>query len=249
MNRPVLDPALPRRALVTGAARRLGRAMTLALAEDGFDLALHVRRTDADATRLEQEIRALGRQAVLLEADLGNPSAAGTLVNRASERLGPLGVLVNNAATFPDDRLSDLQAAQVEAVLRVDLVAPLILTQAFARQMPEDARGIVVNMLDQRVLRPTSRRLSYTLAKSALWTATRMLARELAPRIRVAGIGPGIAIRDPDMDEATFERLSERAPLGWTGNAEEIVAALRYLIGAGSVTGQMLVVDGGMHLA
>jgi NAD(P)-dependent dehydrogenase (short-subunit alcohol dehydrogenase family) len=249
MTAPAIDPAVPRRALVTGSARRLGRAMALALAEDGFDLALHVHGPGPDVQRLQAEIGARGRRAVVVVADLAAPSDVARVVDEARAGLGPLGVLVNSAAIFPDDRLEDLQADRLEAVLRVDLVAPLMLSQSFARQLPAAARGVIVNMLDQRVLKPTARRLSYTLAKSALWTATRMLARELAPRVRVVGIGPGIAIRDPDMDEATFRRLSERAPLGWTGDAGEVVAALRYLLGAGSSTGQMLVVDGGMHLA
>jgi NAD(P)-dependent dehydrogenase (short-subunit alcohol dehydrogenase family) len=245
----VADAALPRHALVTGSARRLGRAMALALAEDGFDLALHVHEDGPEARQLAAEIGAAGRKAVVIAADLALAASAERVVRLAQDGLGPLGVLVNSAATFPDDRLADLRADRLEAVLRVDLVAPLLLSQSFARQLPDRAEGVIVNLLDQRVLKPTTRRLSYTLAKSALWTATRMLARELAPRIRVVGIGPGIAIRDADMDEATFQRLSEHAPLGWTGDAAEVVAALRYLLGARSVTGQMLVVDGGMHLA
>lgn len=243
------DRAIPRVALVTGSARRLGRAMALALAGDGFDLALHVHRDGPEVQELAAQVGAAGRKAAVIEADLALASSAERVVGEAQDRLGPLGVLVNSAAIFPDDRLADLRADRLEAVLRVDLVAPLLLSQAFARQLPDAARGLIVNLLDQRVLKPTTRRLSYTLAKSALWTATQMLARELAPRIRVVGIGPGIAIRDPDMDEATFQRLSERAPLKWTGDTAEVVAALRYLLGAGSVTGQMLVVDGGMHLA
>lgn len=248
MTMPGVDPAIPRLALVTGSARRLGRAMALALAADGFDLALHVRTVDPDALRLEEEIRSLGRAATLVEADLADPAGRADLVAAMDERLGPLGVLVNNASTFPDDRLETLEEEALERVLQVDLTAPLLLSQTFARRLPDDARGVIVNMLDQRVLKPTRRRLSYTLAKSALWTATRMLAVDLAPRIRVVGIGPGIAIRDADMDEPTFQRLSERAPLGWTGDTAEVVGALRYLLAAGSVTGQILTVDGGMHL-
>uniref|UniRef100_UPI001358D3D5 SDR family NAD(P)-dependent oxidoreductase n=1 Tax=Geminicoccus flavidas TaxID=2506407 RepID=UPI001358D3D5 len=162
---------MPRRALVTGAARRLGRAMALALAEDGYDLALHVRAVDANAERLAGEIRALGRQAVLVPADLRDLAAIGVLLATANSLLGPQGVLVNSAAVFPDDRLADLEARQLEEVLRIDLVAPLLLSQAFARQLPTGAGGVIVNLLDQRILRPSGRRLSYTLAKSALWTA------------------------------------------------------------------------------
>jgi NAD(P)-dependent dehydrogenase (short-subunit alcohol dehydrogenase family) len=240
--------AVPRRALVTGAARRLGQAMALALAEDGYDLALHVRAVDDDAERLAGEIRALGRQAVLVPADLRDLAAVASVLATAGGLLGPQGVLVNSAAIFPDDRLADLEAGQLEEVLRIDLVAPMLLSQAFARQLPTGAGGVIVNLLDQRILRPSGRRLSYTLAKSALWTATRILARELAPAIRVVAIGPGVAIRDPDMDEATFNRLAERAPLGGTGDAAAIVGALRYLLQAETVTGQLLLPDGGMHL-
>ncbi|WP_191062485.1 SDR family oxidoreductase, partial [Geminicoccus harenae] len=223
-------------------------AMALALAEDGYDLALHVRAVDDDAERLAGEIRAMGREAVLVPADLRDLAAIGALLATAKGLLGPQGVLVNSAAVFPDDRLADLEARQLEEVLRIDLVAPLLLSQAFARQLPAGAGGVIVNLLDQRILRPSGRRLSYTLAKSALWTATRILARELAPAIRVVAIGPGVAIRDPDMDDATFNRLAERAPLGETGDAAAIVAALRYLLQADAVTGQLLLPDGGMHL-
>ena len=239
---------VPRRALVTGAARRLGRAMALALAEDGYDLALHVRAVDDDAERLTSEIRALGRQAALVPADLRDLATVASLLATANDLLGPHGLLVNCAAVFPDDRLADLEAGQLEEVLRIDLVVPMLLSQAFARQLPAGAGGVIVNLLDQRILRPSGRRLSYTLAKSALWTATRILARELAPSIRVVAIGPGVAIRDPDMDDATFNRLAERAPLGGTGDAAAIVGALRYLLQAEAVTGQLLLPDGGMHL-
>ena len=244
-----IDSTIPRRAVVTGAARRIGRFIALALAEDGFDLALHVHKVDTDGRHLLDHVLALGRNAVLIETDLADPVACGRIVATAHDRLGPLGLLVNSAATFPDDRLMNFEEPVLQDVLRVDLVAPLLLSQVFARQLPQDARGVIVNLLDQRILKPTGRRFSYTLAKSALWTATRLMARELAPQIRVVAIGPGIAIPDPNMSQETLARLAAKTPLRSTGDASEVVAALRYLLAAGSVTGQMLTVDGGMHIA
>jgi NAD(P)-dependent dehydrogenase (short-subunit alcohol dehydrogenase family) len=244
----MIDPAIPRCALVTGSARRLGRAMALALAADGFDVVLHGRQESVDLWQTAAEVRAQGRQSSIVMADLADPAACSGLLDNAQVALGPIGVLVNSASTFPDDRLETMSRSGLEAALSVDLIAPLVLSQAFARQLPDDAHGVVVNLLDQKVLRPTLRRFSYTIAKSALWTATRMMARELAPRIRVAGIGPGIAMPEADLDEATLTRILDRAPLGQAGSAEEVVAALRYLLAANSVTGQMILVDGGMHL-
>jgi NAD(P)-dependent dehydrogenase (short-subunit alcohol dehydrogenase family) len=222
--------------------------MVLALAADGFDMALHGRQLDDDLQRLADEVQALGRRTCTVTGDLADPGGCQRLLDDSEAALGPMGVLVNSAATFPDDRLMTMQATVTGEVLAVDLVSPLVLSQAFASQLPATAHGVIVNMLDQRVLKPTARRFSYTLAKTALWTATRMMARELAPRIRVVGIGPGVAIRDVDMDEEASARLAARAPLGQTGSTEEVVAALRYLLAAGSVTGQMIIVDGGMHI-
>lgn len=233
---------------MTGAARRLGRALALALAEDGFDIALHVRRLDADAEEVLACLRAMGRRAEPIVAALDDDVATAGVLPAAVAALGPVGVLVNNAATFPDDTPDGLDAAGLRAVLDVDLIAPLVLARDFAAALPDGASGVIVNLLDQRILKPTGRRFSYTLAKSALFTATRMLARSLGPRIRVVGIGPGIALPDIDMDEATHARLLAKAPLGRVGSPEEIVAALRYLLRAPSVTGQMLTVDGGLHL-
>jgi NAD(P)-dependent dehydrogenase (short-subunit alcohol dehydrogenase family) len=234
-------------ALVTGAARRIGRTLALAAAGAGYDVAIHARAADDDTESLITEITALGRKAALIAADLSHDDDLLALVPRAAGAVGPLSLLVNNASLFEDDRLQDLIPASLDAHLAANLRAPVLLTQAFAAQSP--AGGLVVNLLDQRVLKPTPQFFSYAVAKAALWQATQMSAQALAPNIRVNGIGPGPTLRSIHQDEAEFDTEAARVPLGHGASPDEIAAALLYLIDAVSVTGQMIAVDGGQHLA
>ncbi len=239
------SPRLPRRALVTGAARRLGRAIALGLARDGFDIALHYHRSGPAARRTAAEIRALGRSCVLLAADLADPRAVAELVPRATEALGPLGLLVNNASHFGDDHGLALDPAALRHQLAVDLEAPLALALAFARALPSGAEGLVVNLLDARILAPSGRRLGYTAAKAGLWGATRVLARRLAPAVRVVALAPDLVMPAEDTPPATVDRLTRAAPLARRTTPEELVAAIRFVLAAPSITGVLLPLDAG----
>jgi NAD(P)-dependent dehydrogenase (short-subunit alcohol dehydrogenase family) len=240
------DPAT---ALVTGAALRLGRAIALDLAKRGWRIGVHHHTSSAEADDLVGEIERLGCKAVALQADLTRQDQLLSLVHRCAERLGPPTCLVNNAARFEWDTPDTLDWTDWQAELDVNLRAPVFLTQAFAKALPKGASGCVINMIDQRVWRITPEFFSYTIAKSALWTATRTLAQALAPRIRVNALGPGPVLPNRQQSQADFERECLSTPLGHGATAEEICAAVRFLLDTPSVTGQMIALDGGQHLA
>lgn len=233
-------------AIVTGAPRRIGRALALCAADLGYDVLVHHRSTPDDATALASEIADLGVKSAVCAADLSDPAAAQLIIDAAAE-LGPPALLINNASLFEDDSLETLTAESWDAHMAANLRGPVLLTQAFARKAGDGA--LVVNILDQRVLHPHPQFFSYTVAKTALWTATRMSAQALAPRIRVNGIGPGPTLPSIHQDEAEFAAEAAATPLGRSVDPEEIAGALRYLVGAQSVTGQMIAVDSGQHLA
>ncbi len=234
-------------ALVTAAGRRIGRALALEAARAGFDVAVHQRHADSDGEETVAAIRNLGRQAVLLSGDLTAPDA-GTLVARA-EALGPVTLLVNNASLFLDDRLETATAADLDAHMATNVRAPVMLAQAFVAALQADRAGLVVNIIDQRVWRPTPQYFGYSLSKAALWHATRTMAQALAPRIRVNAIGPGPTFGSVHQAPGSFEAEAAGTPLGRRVTGEDIAAALRYLIDARAVTGQMIAVDSGQHLA
>ncbi|HWF00931.1 MAG TPA: SDR family oxidoreductase [Caulobacteraceae bacterium] len=229
-------------ALVTGAARRIGRALALAAARAGYDVVVHHHSTDAGVT--VQAVEALGRRARIAEADLADPAAC-----RALAGGGELRLLVNSASLFSDDRIQTLTSEEWDAAMSANLRAPVLLAQAFAAALPDGAEGQIVNLIDQRVLKPTPQFFSYAVSKAALWAATRMLAQALAPRIRVNGIAPGPTLRSIHQSEAAFDAERGAVLLGHGASPEEIGQALVYLIDARSVTGQMIAVDGGQHLA
>ena len=234
-------------ALVTGAARRIGRSLALAAAAAGYDLAIHHRSHPEDADSLAQEAAALGAHSLTLTGDLADPVTASVLLDAAS-RLGPVTLLVNNASLFEDDDLASLNANGLNAHLAINLTAPILLAQAFALRLPGEANGLVVNVLDQRVLRPNPQFFSYSLSKAALWQATKTMAQALAPRIRVNGIGPGPTLASVHQAPGEFEAEAAGTLLERPIDPQEIAAALRYLIDAPSVTGQMIAVDAGQHL-
>ena len=233
-------------ALITGAPRRIGRVLALAAAEAGYDVAVHARALDEDARSLADAVESLGRHSVLMQADLADPHTPTDLIAWAQDALGPLTLLVNNASLFEDDRIESLTAESWSAHMNTNLRTPIFLAQAFAAQAP--AGSLIVNILDQRVLRPTPQFFSYALSKAALWEATRMMAQGLAPRVRVNGIGPGPTLPSIHQSAAEFAAEAANIPLQRRATPDEIAQALRYLIDARSVTGQMIAVDGGQHL-
>ena len=245
-------------ALVTGAGRRLGRAMALYLARRGHDVAVHYAGSGPEAEAVAEEIRAMGRCAVTLNADLLDESQVETLVERAGAALGPLTVLVNNASIFEYDRIDTATRTSWDRHIESNLRAPYVLIQHFARQCPPAvpdavgepvAQGLVVNMIDQRVWKPTPEFSTYTIAKMGLWALTQTAAQGLAPQIRVNAIGPGPTLRGGRQSEDHFSRQRAATILNRGANEGDIVAALGFFLDAPAVTGQMIAVDGGQHLA
>lgn len=246
-------------ALVTGAGRRLGRAMALALAARGHDVAVHYASSQAEAEAVADEIRAMGRRAVALGADLLDEAQVRPLVGRAADALGgPVAVLVNNASIFEHDRMGSLSRESWDRHLESNLRAPVVLTECMAAQAPETgrdaagepvARALVVNMIDQRVLKLTPEFMSYTIAKMGLWAFTRTAAQALAPRVRVNAIGPGPTLRGGRQSADHFARQRAATVLGRGADPGDIAAALGYFLEAPAVTGQLLCIDGGQHLA
>ncbi|MCR8549453.1 SDR family oxidoreductase [Salipiger sp. P9] len=247
-----------KRALVTGAGKRLGRAMALLLAGRGYDVAVHYAGSREHAEDLVSEIRAMGRSATALQADLLHEAATQALLPCAAEALGgPVTVLVNNASIFEYDNLASTTRESWDRHMESNLRAPFLLIQALAAQVPDPlpdemgeplAQGLVVNMIDQRVRKLTPEFMSYTLAKSALWTLTQTAAMALAPRVRVNAIGPGPTLRGGRQSEGHFARQRAATILERGANPADITAALGFLLDAPAVTGQLLCVDGGQHL-
>ncbi|MFZ5962333.1 SDR family oxidoreductase [Thalassococcus sp. BH17M4-6] len=247
------------RALVTGAGKRLGRAMALYLAEHGHDVAVHYATSDDGAMEVVEKIRAMDRKAEALQADLLNEAAVKGLVARAANALdGPLTCLVNNASIFDYDNIQTATRDSWDRHFESNLRAPFVLTQDFAAQVPAPkadaqdeplAQGLVINMIDQRVRKLTPEFMTYTLAKAGLWTLTQTAAQALAPRVRVNAIGPGPTLRGARQSTDHFARQRAATVLSRGANEDDICAALGYFLNAPAITGQLLCVDGGQHLA
>lgn len=235
-------------ALVTGAGRRIGRALALEAARAGHDVAIHCRASADEAEETAADVRALGRRAALVRADLSREDETRGLIAQASEALGPLTLLVNSASAFEDDRVGGLSRRTWDLHLETNLRAPIVLAEAFAAALPAHRAGLVVNIIDQRVWRPNPQFFSYSLSKAGLWWATQTLAQALAPRIRVNAIGPGPVLPSVHQAPGEFEAEAAGTLLQRRATPDEVAAALRYLIDATSVTGQMIAVDGGQHL-
>ncbi len=239
---------IPKAALVTGGGRRIGRAVALALAAEGYAVAVHYHRSRDAAESVSEAIRHRGGSAVALGADLADEGAVKALLPRAEAAFGPIGCLVNNAGVFGDDTVETVTREGWDAHLAVNLRAPFVLIQQLAARLPAGLGGAVVNMLDERVWSPTPFFVSYTLSKAGLWTLTRTMALALAPRIRVNGIGPGPTLPSPRQSPEQFARQVAAMPLRRGTSPEEIGAALRFILSAPALTGQMIALDGGQHL-
>ena len=248
MSHKPLPSPLTRTALVTGAGRRIGRAIALGLAEAGWDIALHYRSSASEAADTAAAITALGRRAVLLEADLADEAAARALLSRAIAALGPVGCIVNNASLFAYDSAADFSPSLLASHMQANVAAPILLAQALHAATPTDSQAVVINLLDQKLANLNPDYLSYTLSKSALQTATMMLAQALAPTVRVVGVAPGITMLSGDQSQAGFDTAHQQTPLGRSSTPEDVVAAVLYAAGARAMTGTTLLVDGGQHL-
>lgn len=235
-------------ALVTGAAKRIGRAIALALASAGWDVGLHCNRSRADADALAEELAGLGACAAVLPADLADFAQTSGLVRTCTEALGPPECLINNASIFERDGLSDFTRESWQTHHDVNLRAPLVLSQVFAAALPAGRQGSIINLIDQRVLRLNPAFFSYTLSKSALWTATRTMAQALAPHIRVNAIAPGPVLPNSYQTDEDFAREWAGTPLGRGASPEEVAQAVMFILRAPAMTGQMIALDGGEHL-
>jgi NAD(P)-dependent dehydrogenase (short-subunit alcohol dehydrogenase family) len=236
-------------ALVTGGARRIGKAIVEDLAAHGFAVAIHCNGSRKDAEILAEDIQRSGGRAAVVEADLTDTAATDALIDLASKALGPVRLLVNNASIFRDDSVENFDPVVADRHFAIHVKAPAILARRFAEALPAGAEGLIVNIVDQRVWRLTPRYFSYTLSKSALWTATRTMAQALAPAIRVNAIGPGPTLASKVQDAEDFEAQVDGLILKHGPSLPEFGAAIRYLWEARSVTGQMIALDGGQHLA
>nr|WP_073327928.1 SDR family oxidoreductase [Wenxinia saemankumensis] len=247
-----------RRALVTGGGGRLGRAMAIHLAERGFSVAIHYHRSERGAEETAAACRGEGAGTVLVRADLLDDGETARLVPEAAAALeGPVDLLINSASLFEPDNLGGITGESWHRAMGTNLRAPVMLTQAFAAQCKEpeidedgeaQARALVVNMLDQRIEKLTPNYMSYTLAKTALWTFTRTAAQALGPKVRVNAIAPGTTLPSGGQDEAQFRARRRESILRRGPNPRDITAALGYFIDAPAVTGQALIIDGGQHL-
>ncbi|MDB5840903.1 MAG: putative short chain dehydrogenase [Herminiimonas sp.] len=235
-------------ALVTGAARRIGRVIALALARRGWDVAVHYGHSETEALATVREIEALGRRAAAIQCDLSSEAAVKTLLSRAAAALGPVSCVVNNAALFEHDTATDFSMAAMDRHMHVNLAAPVLLAQSLYDATTAQSQSVVINLLDQKLFNLNPDFLSYTLSKAALHSATTMLAQALAPKVRVAGIAPGITLVSGDQTEEGFAKAHTVTPLGKSSTPEDIAAAICFVAESPAITGTTLVVDGGQHL-
>ncbi|HWV82875.1 MAG TPA: SDR family oxidoreductase [Hyphomicrobiaceae bacterium] len=238
-----------RTALVTGAGRRIGRAIALDLARQGWQVGVHYAASRQEAEAVVAEMRASGGAASALRADLADASAGESLLSECAGALGGPELLVNSAALFLDDRIETLDPRQWDRQLAVNLRAPILLAKAFANLLPAERRGLIINIIDQRVWRLTPEFFSYTIAKAGLYAATQTLAQALAPRIRVNAIGPGPVLASIHQTPDAFRDEVAKTLLRRPTPPEEIAAAVRFILDAPSMTGQMIALDAGQHLA
>ncbi|HSF86113.1 MAG TPA: SDR family oxidoreductase [Acidimicrobiia bacterium] len=235
-------------ALVTGGATRVGRALTYALAEAGADVFVHYNSSAGPAEKMAEDVRGLGRRSATGAANLSDPSAAGDLIAQAEAALGPVSILVNSASGFPEDTLMDVELDRWHDTLNLTLASPIFLTQAFARALPDDMEGAVVNVTDVKTQTPYLKRFSYMIAKGGIDTFTRAAALALAPRIRVNAVALGVILPPPGEGDDYAAKLASRLPLQRVGGTDPVAGAVVALVENDFVTGEILRLDGGGHL-
>jgi NAD(P)-dependent dehydrogenase (short-subunit alcohol dehydrogenase family) len=235
-------------ALITGGAVRIGKAIALHLAKNRYSIAIQYNHSSEKAAETVAAVQQAGVAAASFHASLADPAQVAALIPAIAKAMGPLTCLVNNASHFASDRLPSLTADGWRSHMAINLDAPVFLSQAFASQMPAEVAGNIVNIIDQRVLRPNPLFFSYTLSKSALWAATKTMAQAFAPQIRVNAIGPGPALRNVFQSEEEFEEECRAMPLGHGTTPEEIASAVLFILRTPAMTGQMIALDGGQHL-
>ncbi len=247
--RPELRPELrPETILITGAAKRIGKQLALDLARDGHDIVIHCNTSRHEAGEVAAQISAMGRRVHVVQGDLAAVPTPDRLISEASAALGAITVLINNASVFEPDGVGEITQASWTAHQDTNLRAPVMLAQAFARQLPPDTHGNIINIIDQRVWKLNPQFFSYTMSKTGLWTATRTLAQALAPRIRVNAIGPGPALPSARMDQSEFDKQARLTLLGRGTSPVEISQAAKFILSQPALTGQMIALDGGQHL-
>lgn len=234
--------------LITGAARRIGRTIALDMARNGWAVAIHCRNSTREAEALAAEIAGTGQRAAVLTADLSQFEALDRLVAECEAALGPPSCLINNASEFLLDSVHSTDQATWDTHLDINLKAPVFLAKAMARRLPADQTGNIINIIDQRVWNLKPDFFSYTISKAGLWTATRMLAQALAPRIRVNAIGPGPVLKSIHQTDAEFAAEAQSTLMQRGVSTDEIAQTVRFILEAPAMTGQMIVLDGGQHL-
>jgi len=236
--------------LITGASKRIGRAITIKLARLGWNVALHYNSSSHEAEQLSSELLSEGYKSTLIQADLRDSENLEGVIDKTRDALGPITCLINNASMFEPDRIDSVSEASFKNHISTNLLAPLLLSKAFVKQFDQIAgeQGNIVNIIDQRVLNLRPDFLSYTLSKAALWTLTQTLAMELAPKIRVNAIGPGPTLANTRQTEAQFRQQCAGLPLGYGATDTEIADGVAFLLSARSITGEFIAMDGGNHL-
>ncbi|MGA0392699.1 MAG: SDR family oxidoreductase [Rhodospirillales bacterium] len=234
--------------LITGAAQRIGRVIALHLAADGWTIAVHFNSSENEARELVGQIHSNGGMADMFAGDLNNEDQTKGLISAVQSKLGSVSCLINNAAVFEKDTITQSDKDIWDRHFQVNLRAPFVLIQEFAQALPEKTDANIINIIDQRVWNLSPGFSSYTLSKSALWTLTQTAASALAPRIRVNAIGPGPTLPSVHQSQNQFEQQCEAVPLQRGPKPEEIATAVKFILDAPSITGQMIAVDGGQHL-
>lgn len=239
---------LPKTALITGAAKRLGKHIALEMARQGWNIVVHYGQSTSEAEETANEIRKLGVTVITLQCDLADETAVRKLLPQAIAKIGSVSCVVNSASLFEYDDATSFTLKNLDAHMHANLAAPILLAQALHAATPEGACSVVINLLDQKLFNLNPDFLSYTLSKAGLHTATTVLAQALAPKVRVVGLAPGLTMVSGDQTEQGFEKAHTQTPLGKSSNPDDITQAVCYLAQAQAITGTTLLVDGGQHL-